>query len=989
MITIRRFNTILLYIFVGTIIFSCNDSNVSNQIKKTEAPIEPTIVKPLIKFKLHDSPEIWHRKSHPRVLLDKEQLEMVINRMYGDNAREPYSRWFNLIKKSEDDGTPVDLVNLALIYKATNNPRYKQRFLDRLPKKEVPNLIELYGLDIMFDDLSDITKLSVMKRVANSKTPWYFSSIAESTGKKQAKWGYHDAIRVAPAFAYAAIFADTDLEKFKDHKAFPFNTKNYLKVVDNQLSTDGYFWKIENRIAGESNFNNALQGDLGGVYDNIGYDTSEESFSINLLLQHYVLTGEKRFENAFHDKYRAHFFQNMSVPHRKTKYLRKQSCRKINTESYIMAQIWNTQTSDVSQPSKNATAVTAFLYQDKKMQHYASYGIQRELCWPPFDGMFWELIYFDDKLKSSPPSDNATATYFSGPGIVTMRSDWTKDASFGVFMAGEGISRRYEDANSFLISRKTEVIPHAGARIRFNKDNMKHFWYHIRSASKNTLKVFDPNESFDINIDGSTGGLHSGRKLVDSDNLGGQIFEISPSTKDKCYNTYMQCSTGEKRKGDAFPLGIYETANVIKFEHKEGSYTYSVGDASAAYSKKVEYFEREFLFMQPDTFVIFDRVKSTNPKFKKVWTIHTVDKPSVDLPAITKGMGVSRYQNVNKVTIKHPKNHTHIKTLLPSSNLATIRGGDTTLIFEQSLQDIQPVTLDIPRWVELFVLGSDTIGTLVITGETGTEKNTTEVIAFDGKKQTYVTGRPTKITNSRLYDKTAMWKENQWLGYQLSYRHNQKTYTTIIKGNSTNELFGDLYSTSSYKYSIERPFANSYKHWKKIKTITTTDMDIKEIRVTVPHYFDTVDAKGRLHSFSPHTDFKDDNYRKRPDLGQWTIEVQASKPRLLDNFAHVIALKDPNQSPPTSSVVENVNNYGLIIEDQLILFSKERATLKKLTFTKNSKIRKILATNLMPLLDYYLSYNRENNLYTLTSKPGKGERYKSSNMGIAIINVRH
>ena len=45
---------------------------------------------------------------------------------------------------------------------------------------------------------------------------------------------------------------------------------------------------------------------------------------------------------------------------------------------------------------------------------------------------------------------------------------------FAVFVAGEGISRRYEDANSFLLHRKTNMVPHAGARIRFNADNDKH-----------------------------------------------------------------------------------------------------------------------------------------------------------------------------------------------------------------------------------------------------------------------------------------------------------------------------------------------------------------------------------------------------------------------------------------------------------------------------------------------------------------------------------
>jgi len=82
--------------------------------------------------------------------------------------------------------------------------------------------------------------------------------------------------------------------------------------------------------------------------------------------------------------------------------------------------------------------------------------------------------------------------YFNGPGLVSMRENWTNDALFAVFVAGEGISRRYEDANSFLLHRKTDIIPHAGARIRYNDDNSKHAWYNIRSMSNNTIKIFDP-----------------------------------------------------------------------------------------------------------------------------------------------------------------------------------------------------------------------------------------------------------------------------------------------------------------------------------------------------------------------------------------------------------------------------------------------------------------------------------------------------------------
>lgn len=59
------------------------------------------------------------RAAHPRLLLTPEMLDAAVQRMTGPYAREPYSHWFNLIKDREDEYQDVDLVNLALIYKAT------------------------------------------------------------------------------------------------------------------------------------------------------------------------------------------------------------------------------------------------------------------------------------------------------------------------------------------------------------------------------------------------------------------------------------------------------------------------------------------------------------------------------------------------------------------------------------------------------------------------------------------------------------------------------------------------------------------------------------------------------------------------------------------------------------------------------------------------------------------------------------------------------
>jgi len=55
------------------------------------------------------------------------------------------------------------------------------------------------------------------------------------------------------------------------------------------------------------------------------------------------------------------------------------------------------------------------------------------------------------------------------------------------------------------------------------------------------------------------------------------------------------------------------------------------GDATKSYSdKKCRLALRQFVFLNPDFFVIFDRVVSKKPEFKKTWLLHTATEPSIN-----------------------------------------------------------------------------------------------------------------------------------------------------------------------------------------------------------------------------------------------------------------------------------------------------------------------------------------------------------------------
>ena len=65
-------------------------------------------------------------------------------------------------------------------------------------------------------------------------------------------------------------------------------------------------------------------------------------------------------------------------------------------------------------------------------------------------------------------------------------------------------------------------------------------------------------------------------------------------------------------------------------------FTLLQGDLTEAYSKKVRQVTRSFVFLNlrnaqvPAALVVFDRVVSADPAFRKYWLLHTLEEPRVD-----------------------------------------------------------------------------------------------------------------------------------------------------------------------------------------------------------------------------------------------------------------------------------------------------------------------------------------------------------------------
>jgi heparin/heparan-sulfate lyase len=163
------------------------------------------------------------------------------------------------------------------------------------------------------------------------------------------------------------------------------------------------------------------------------------------------------------------------------------------------------------------------------------------------------------------------------------------------------------DANSFIISRYAPLAIDSGVRAYdITRGN-----YYARTIAHNTVTVYDPKEKF-------PGGTWGGSENEVVANDGGHVY-----------------GGGADMPADFVENGPANRGRILAFLHKP-EYTYVVGDATRYFRpEKVKEHQRAFLHVQPDLFIVFDRVEASDPNFKKRWLLHTEAKPEVKGPFVT------------------------------------------------------------------------------------------------------------------------------------------------------------------------------------------------------------------------------------------------------------------------------------------------------------------------------------------------------------------
>ena len=240
------------------------------------------------------------------------------------------------------------------------------------------------------------------------------------------------------------------------------------------------------------------------------------------------------------------------------------------------------------------------------------------------------LTRLDDSSQPLAPGSLPHARHFEAMGQVFMRSGTGADDTYCLFTCG-GVLRqhRHFDALNFVIYHRGFLALDSGTRY-LEFDNGQHLAnYYAQTVAHNCVVIHQPGEPparyWGGTVEGNHGGQH--KQL-------GSVLEAFEANDDFVYVA-----------GDA--TACYQHG-VIK---REGQ---------AELGEKCSLATRQLVFLLPNHFVVFDRVTSTDPGYRKDWLLHTAHEPVI---------------SGKTIRADHRQGRMLLRTLLPADAVLTPVGG--------------------------------------------------------------------------------------------------------------------------------------------------------------------------------------------------------------------------------------------------------------------------------------------------------------------------
>jgi heparin/heparan-sulfate lyase len=241
-------------------------------------------------------------------------------------------------------------------------------------------------------------------------------------------------------------------------------------------------------------------------------------------------------------------------------------------------------------------------------------------------GVWGKLLWYDPELPPVEPASIPPARLFPENGHAVMRSDWSPDATYALFRCGRfgeidgNWGRNNADNLHFLIGKKGILAADTGAVHSLNNaalgfagsqapnDAVPHRSEYARQTiAHNSITV---GREPIVHVD------WRGQPTRDVVRRGGQ----SP-IQDKSWWALWGIP---KPAQDA---RAFKEGQIVAYETSP-LFDYAAGDATHSYPPtRVKSITRQFVYLRPDAFVVFDRVEAAEPGLETIWNLHALYEP--------------------------------------------------------------------------------------------------------------------------------------------------------------------------------------------------------------------------------------------------------------------------------------------------------------------------------------------------------------------------
>jgi len=541
-----------------------------------QRPVEDKRLAPVT---LKDGQPVFHippqsrlaRNEHPRCLLCEEDLQRVKARLNDPRI----AREFEIIKARALEQNAW-ILEQALVYRLTGDHRYLEA-LRGSPQFSRPTW--LFGwpaaIDLVWDDLSEQER----------------SRLSDAVVQAVARDGY---LYWRPTLQLVSVF----YEGGRGH-----NDAVLLERMKQDFQRQLVRWteKLNRWAAGRGG------SDMGHGYN--GEHAYWEPFIAAICWTN--CTGEDYLSRAEFAKYQSAFYWYHFVPSSKGLCVEHIG---VTRDCADLGAI-----SPGHSGSVNLAWLTVSREQDGLGPVWLDRVRQQEPPWRKYRDALGRLIWWDPQLQPIDPATIPTTRLFPTSGHVVMRSDWSAEATFAVFRCGrfgeiDGLwGRNNADNLSFTIRKCGPLAIDSGPCHGENTRVLKFYQQGVAGAVYEYGRQTIAHNSITI---GTKEFVHldwRGQPTSDVVRRGGQSVRQAPEWW--------------KEWGFAGPQEHFMEGRITAY-CTHPLFDYALGDARWSYNPAdVEQITRQFLYLKPDVFVIFDRIVVKHPEDRPCWLLHSLRSP--------------------------------------------------------------------------------------------------------------------------------------------------------------------------------------------------------------------------------------------------------------------------------------------------------------------------------------------------------------------------